>query len=145
MPETDEKVTDTPSPVAFVAALPDGPRKRDAEMLLPWFGRVTGLEPRLWGEATIGYGRYHYRYASGREGDWLMTGYSPRRQATTIHVLPGYRFDTMGERLGRLGKHRLGKSCLYVTRLDDIDLDVLAEIVTEGLAHLRATYESAER
>lgn len=82
----------------------------------------------------VGYGRYHYRYKSGREGDFLATGFSPRKAAHSIYIMPGY--TDFGGILARLGKHRLGKSCLYVNKLADIDLDVLAELVRAGLDDL---------
>lgn len=88
----------------------------------------------------IGYGRYHYKYDSGREGEFFLTGFSPRKTALTIYVMPGYR--DMSENLARLGKHKIGKSCLYINKLDDIDLDVLEEIVLEGLTYMRANYQT---
>ncbi len=88
----------------------------------------------MWGASMIGYGRYHYRYKSGREGDFLATGFSPRKSALSIFIMPGYA--DFGDILTRLGKHKLGKSCLYVNKLADIDLDVLSELIRAGLKDL---------
>jgi len=129
-------------PNDFIAGLEEGPRKRDAEQLLAWFERVTGLKAQMWGPSIIGFGRYHYKYDSGREGEAMMTGFSPRKAETVAYVLPGYQSDLIQEKLARLGRHKLGKSCLYIKRLDEVDMDVLAEIVTEGMAHMRAHYQT---
>ncbi len=92
----------------------------------------------MWGPSIVGYGRYHYRYKSGREGDFLATGFSPRKAAHSIYIMPGYADFT--HILSRLGKHKLGKSCLYVNKLADIDLDVLAELIRAGLDDLEKTW-----
>jgi len=130
----------TVAPRAFIAALDDGPRKQDAEKLLPWFEAVTGLPARMWGPSMVGFGRYHYKYDSGHEGEAMITGFSPRKAEMVIYILPGYRSAAMQDKLARLGKHKLGKSCLYIKRLADVDLDVLAEIVRDGIAYMRASY-----
>lgn len=96
----------------------------------------------MWGSSIIGFGRYHYKYDSGREGDHLMTGFSPRKTALTLYIMPGYQFGTMQEKLARLGKHKVGKSCLYINKLSDVDMDVLAEIVLDGLAYMRSKYKT---
>lgn len=95
----------------------------------------------MWGEAIVGYGRYHYRYKSGREGDFLATGFAPRKSALSIYIMPGYA--DFGDILARLGKHKTGKSCLYVNKLADIDLEVLADLIRAGLCDL-ATHWSVE-
>lgn len=88
----------------------------------------------MWGESIIGYGRYHYVYDSGREGDFLATGFAPRRNNLSIYIMPGYA--DFGAILARLGKHKIGKSCLYVNKLADIDMTVLSELIQAGLADL---------
>ena len=93
----------------------------------------------MWGPSMIGYGQYHYRYESGREGDFLATGFSPRKARHSIYILPGY--EDYSAILARLGRHARGKSCLYVTRLEDIDLDVLAELIEAGVRDLSRKYE----
>lgn len=86
------------------------------------------------GASIIGYGRYHYTYASGREGEFLATGFSPRKAALSLYIMPGYQ--DYGAILARLGKHRPGRSCLYVTKLEDIDMAVLEELIRAALADL---------
>ena len=127
-------------PAAFVAAVEHPTRRADAEVLLEMMGRVTGCPARMWGPTIVGFGRYRYRYDSGREGEHLLTGFSPRKANLVIYVLPGY--DDLGEPLSRLGRHRLGKCCLYINKLADVDLAVLEEIVGDGVARMRATYET---
>jgi hypothetical protein len=131
------------SPREFIAALEDGPRKRDAEKLLPWMEKVTGLKANMWGPSIIGFGRYHYKYESGHEGDMCITGFSPRKANMVLYILPGYL--ELGDKLARLGKHKTGKSCLYINKLADVDMDVLEEIVRYGVAHVRKTYETWEK
>jgi hypothetical protein len=143
MPGADNKTRQTPiDPAAFIATVESATRRADAEVLLPWFADVTGLTPRMWGPSMIGYGRYRYRYDSGRAGEAMLTGFSPRKSSLVVYVLPGYRFGAMPERLARLGKHKLGQSCLYINKLADVDLRVLREIVDDGLAYMRANYET---
>ncbi len=128
------------TPKAFIAAMDDGPRKKDAELLLPWMTKVTGLRATMWGPSIIGFGRYAYTYDSGQSGEMCMIGFSPRKANTVIYILPGYR--DLSEPLSRLGKHKVGKSCLYINKLADIDMKVLEEIVAEGLAYMRRTYQA---
>lgn len=137
--ETKTKATEV-SPEDFIAAMGDGPRKADAEILLPWFEKVTGLKARMWGPSIIGFGRYAYTYDSGHSGEMCMTGFSPRKANLVLYILPGYR--DMSDKLARLGKHKTGKSCLYINRLASIDMGVLEEIVLDGLAYLRRAYET---
>lgn len=129
---TDADVT------AFLQAVAHPVRRADGLALDGLFRRVTGWTPRMWGATLVGYGSYHYVYDSGREGDMLATGFSPRKAALSIYVMPGYA--KMDDLLARLGKHRMGKACLYVTKLADIDMDVLEEIVRRGLADLGARW-----
>ena len=118
----------------FLAGVMPEPKARDALRLDRLFREVTGFQPVMWGEAIVGYGRYHYRYKSGREGDFLATGFAPRKSALSIYIMPGYA--DFGNILNRLGKHKIGKSCLYVNKLADIDQDVLAELIRAGLDDL---------
>ena len=126
---------------AFLAGVMPEPKARDALRLDRLFRDVTGFQPVMWGEAIVGYGRYHYRYKSGREGDFLATGFAPRKSALSIYIMPGYA--DFGDILARLGKHKIGKSCLYVNKLVDIDLDVLADLIRAGL-HDLATHWPVE-
>jgi len=139
--EPKTKVT-TVTPKDFIAAMEDGTRKTDAEMLLKWMSKVTGLKPKMWGPSIIGYGRYAYTYASGHSGEMCLTGFSPRKANMVVYVLPGYTSAEMTDRLARLGKHKTGQSCLYLGSLDKIDMGVLAEIVTDGVAHMRKKHQT---
>ena len=122
----------------FLAAVENDRRREDSFTVLELMKRVTGEKPRMWGTSIVGFGSYHYRYASGREGDWPRIGFSPRKQSLTIYVMPG--FSTHDDLLSRLGKHRTGKSCLYVNKLADIDMDVLEQLVRSSLETMRERY-----
>ncbi len=137
--ENKTKVTAV-TPEAFIASLEDGPRKRDAERLLPWMAEVTGLTAHMWGASLIGFGRYAYTYETGRSGEFMITGFSPRKANIVVYVMPGY--GDLKDQLARLGPHKIGKSCLYLGALDKIDLDVLAKIVRDGVDHIRKTHET---
>jgi hypothetical protein len=125
---TDQSVTD------FIAAVEHPTRRADAEVLDKMFRDVTGWQPRMWGPTLIGYGQYDYTYKSGRSGNFLATGFSPRKANLVLYIMPGYaKFDPI---MNRLGKHKLGKSCLYINKLADVDMDVVAELVQAGLDDL---------
>ena len=119
---------------AFLAGVEPARRREDGLRLDALFRRATGWRPAMWGPSIVGYGRYHYRYDSGREGEFLATGFSPRKASLVIYVMPGY--GDFGDILDRLGKHRLGKSCLYINKMADIDAAVLEELIRAGLADL---------
>jgi hypothetical protein len=123
---------------AFLAAVPSESRRRDARTALALLRRVTGLPPRMWGPSIVGFGSYHYRYESGREGDMCLAGFSPRATATVFYLLAGA--TGMGPLLARLGPHRMGKGCLYVARLEDVDLGVLERIVAGSVAAVRKAW-----
>ncbi|MCB7138121.1 DUF1801 domain-containing protein [Cellulosimicrobium marinum] len=112
---------------AFLATVEHPVRRRDAERLVELMTRVTGEPPRMWGPSIVGFGSYHYRYASGREGDMAAVGFSPRKAATTLYLTDGV--DEHAALLARLGPHAVGKSCVYVKDLDAVDLAVLEEMV----------------
>ena len=128
------------SPETFLSGIEHQVRREDGLVLLELFSRVTKLKPKMWGASIIGFGRYHYKYESGREGESLMTGFSPRKSALSIYIMPGYR--DLSEMLDRLGKHKTGKSCLYINKLADIELPVLEEIILNGLAYMRKNYQT---
>ena len=92
------------------------------------YRRLTGETPRLWGDSIVGFGSYHYAYASGREGDWFVTGFSPRKQNLTLYAAGGFEPHTA--LLAKLGKHKLGKGCLYINKLQDVDQEVLRALMT---------------
>ncbi|WP_354641049.1 DUF1801 domain-containing protein [Kitasatospora camelliae] len=111
----------------FLAAVADERRRRDAQAVCALMAEATGEPPVLWGDSIVGFGTYHYRYASGREGDWPPVGMSPRKQALTVYLAEG--FDRYADLLARLGPHTTGKGCLYLKRLDAVDLDALRALV----------------
>ncbi|MCT4663062.1 MAG: DUF1801 domain-containing protein [Tissierellales bacterium] len=108
-------------------------------LLLDMFRKWTKLDPVMWGDSIVGFGSYHYVYATKREGDWLLTGFSPRKQSLTIYIMSG--FENFEEILSRLGKYKLGKSCLYIKKIDDIDISVLEELVMASIDVMKKTYE----
>jgi hypothetical protein len=117
---------------AFIAGLGDERRERESRTLVEMLRRVTGHEPVLWGPSIIGFDQYHYRYESGREGDSLRVGFSPRKAKLSLYGIG--RDERINDLLGRLGKHSLAKGCIYVTRLDDVDLAVLEELFAYAYA-----------
>jgi hypothetical protein len=120
---------------AFIDGVEDAGRREDCRRLLKLMRQVTGEKAEMWGASIVGFGRYRYRYESGREGDWFLTGFSPRKQALTLYIMAGFsRYDEM---LAALGKHKTGKSCLYLKRLDDADQDVLRELIAASADHVR--------
>lgn len=123
---------------AFLDTVADPQKREDARTVCALMERVTGEKPTLWGPSIVGFGRYRYRYGSGREGEWLVTGFSPRASALTLYIMGG--FPRHQPLMDRLGKYRTGKSCLYVKRLSDVDADVLEELVRESVAYMREAY-----
>lgn len=111
----------------FIAAVPNPTRRQDAERLVALFQEVTGQPPEMWGPSIVGFGRYTYYYASGRSGEWPAAGFSPRAAALTVYLMDG--LAGREDMLARLGPHTTGKGCLYVKRLDQVDLDALADLV----------------
>ncbi len=124
--------------LAFLQTVKPQQKQDDCHKILSMMGNISGLAPKMWGKAIIGFGDYHYKYDSGREGDSCRTGFSPRAQAISIYIMPGY--TDFSEELSRLGKCKMGKSCLYIKRLSDIDEDVLREIIAKGLAVMEEKY-----
>lgn len=120
---------------AFIAHIADDEKRADTERLVRLMQRVSRQPPRMWGDSIIGFGHYHYAYASGREGDWFVLGIAPRKRNLSLHVMSG--FDMHEEALVRLGKHKRGSGCLYINRLEDIDLKVLEGILRAGYKHVR--------
>jgi hypothetical protein len=121
----------------FINNVPDERKRQDSLTLLELMREVTGEEPKMWGSSIVGFGSYHYKYASGREGDAALTGFSPRKQALTIYITAG--FDLYSDLLAKLGKYTTSVSCLYVKRLSDIDLGVLRELVAKSVDHMKRT------
>jgi hypothetical protein len=110
-------------------------RRGDARKATALMEEATGEKAEMWGDNIVGFGTYRYKYESGREGEWFLTGFSPRKANLTLYIMSG--FSRYQELLGRLGKHKTGKSCLYINRLEDIDIKVLRRLVRESVAHLK--------
>jgi len=121
----------------FLNSVPEERKRKDSFALLKLMQEISDAKPAMWGPSIVGFGSYHYKYASGREADWPLAGFSPRKQDLTIYITAG--FDGYGELLGKLGKHKTGKACLYINRLEDVDLATLKELVRRSVEHMRRT------
>lgn len=122
------------SVVAFLSSIADNKRRQDCFTLLELMRQVTGTEPKMWGDSIVGFGSYHYKYRSGREGDWFLTGFSPRKQNLTLYIMAGFaQHEALME---KLGKFTTGKSCLYIKKIEDIDLAILRELVRQSVEHM---------
>lgn len=128
---TDQNVTD------FLNTVHHRTRREDGFALLEIMEEVTGEEAVMWGSSIVGFGSYHYKYESGREGDMPLVGFSPRKQSMTLYIMPG--FDQYEDMLEKLGKHKTGKSCLYVNKLADVDEDVLRRLIRHSYEHMKET------
>lgn len=139
MAKSENKTKPTTMDVhAFVESVADPRQKEDAAQIMEMMERLSGHPPKMWGPSIIGFGSYHYKYDSGREGDMCRIGFSPRKGQTVLYLLDGFAGYTA--LLGKLGKHKTGKSCLYVKRLSDVDTDVLEQLVTSSLAWMAEKY-----
>lgn len=118
----------------FLNSVADEQRRNDAFIVLALMREAAQAEPSMWGTGIVGFGSYHYKYASGQEGDWFPIGFSPRKQNLTLYIMGG--FEQHADLLSKLGKHKLGKGCLYVNKLADVDLKVLKELLTRNLETL---------
>jgi len=142
MARAENKTKATEVSVAdFIAAVPDERRREEAAVIDGLMRRVTGLEPKMWGPSIVGYGSYHYRYDSGREGTMCRIGFSPRKAELVIYAMGSVAAsDAGGGLLVRLGKHKLGKGCLYIRKLADIDLNVLEKLVELSWQAMNVAY-----
>ena len=122
----------------FIAGIENKTKRDDCRELMKLMSEITGNRAKMWGTAIVGYGKYHYKYESGREGDFFLTGFSPRKQALSIYIVSG--FSNNPELMEKLGKHKTGKSCLYVKKLDDVDRPALAQLIEESVAYIRKKY-----
>ena len=123
--------------IDFLNSVENKTRRADAFTVLEMMQEVTDDEAVIWGSSIVGFGSYHYKYDSGREGDMPLTGFSPRKQSMTLYIMPG--FDEYDDLLAKLGKHKIGKSCLYVNKLADVDQDVLRRLIKRAYEHMKAT------
>lgn len=137
MAETKTKPTKA-SVKEFIEAVESEQKKKDSRELLKMMQEITGEKPVMWGPTMIGFGSYHYRYESGHEGDAFMTGFSPRKGALSIYIMPG--FERFTDLMSKLGKYKIGKSCLYINKLDDIDRSVLRELIARAYERVQSMH-----
>ena len=139
MSELKNKLNDA-DPKAFLNSLEDESKRKDSFELLEMLEDISGCEPKMWGGSIIGFGSYHYKYDSGREGDWFIAGFSPRKQNFSLYIMSG--FDQYEELLSRLGKYKTGKSCLYIKQLADVDRSVLHDLMLASYQRMDKKYNS---
>ena len=139
MAENKTKATSN-SVTAFMKSIADPQQRADAKKVASMMRRATGKRAKMWGSSIVGYGTYHYKYDSGREGDFMITGFSPRKQALTVYIMPG--FSNFGPLMKKLGKYKTGKSCLYIKRISDVDEKVLEKLIDASVKHMRKKYET---
>ena len=120
----------------FLTSVKDPARSEECRVVLNLMKKITRQEPKMWGDSIVGFGTYHYKYESGREGNWFVTGFSPRKQNLTLYIMPG--LGGYEGALKKLGKHKSGKCCLYINRLSDIDLSVLTEVIKTSVTKMKA-------
>lgn len=131
----------TASVAAFIRAIPDAQMRADCQAVAALMEKVTKAKPKMWGSSIVGFGTYHYTYASGRSGDWPICGFSPRKAALTLYIMAG--FDTYDSLMARLGTFKTGKSCLYLKRLSDVNPRVLEALIKASVALMKRTYPTA--
>jgi hypothetical protein len=130
----------TTSATSFLDSVEDEIQRRDSHTLISIMKGITGEEPVMWGPSIIGFGSYHYKYDSGREGDMMLTGFSPRKQSLSLYIMAGFtKYEAL---LQKLGKHKTGKSCLYIKRLSEINTDILMELIKASYSHYKHKYNS---
>ena len=142
MAENKTKATDA-SVESYLSAIEDEARRKDCEALAKLMTRVTKQQPKMWGTSIVGFGSYHYKYESGREGDSALAGFSSRKGDISVYLVKD--FPGQEQLLSKLGKHKTGKGCLYIRRLSDIDLEVLAQLVAGAVAERKHHYGQAGR
>ena len=118
----------------FLKGVPNEKKRQDSFAIRELMKQVTGKKPEMWGDSIVGFGSYSYTNTTGRENSWFLTGFSPRKQSLTLYIMSG--FDEHDKLLGKLGKHSTGKSCLYIKKLEDVDMDVLKELVKQSVDHM---------
>ena len=124
---------------AFLNSVSDEKKRQDCFVLLDLIRRTTKFEPKMWGDSIVGFGSFHYKSKSGQEGDWYLTGFSPRKQNLTIYIITG--FDQHKTLMNKIGKHKSSKGCLYINSVDDIDLKLLGELVGKSVKEVAKRHE----
>lgn len=131
------------SVTAFINSVENDTRRADAKQLLKIFKATTGMPAKMWGPSIIGFGTYHYRYESGREGDWMLAGFSPRKGNLALYIMSGFsHYEAL---LKKLGKHKTGASCLYINKLADIDPEVLRQLISTSVKYMQEKYPHSSR
>lgn len=125
---------------AFINTVKDEQKRSDSFKLIAMMEKIVGEPAKMWGANIVGFGTYHYVYASGREGDWMLAGFSPRKAAISIYIMAG--FDALSDERLALGKHKIGKGCLYVKRLSDIDENALRTMISKSVAIMRISHSN---
>ena len=123
---------------AFLNTVEQEQKREDSYTLLKLMQQLSGFEPKMWGSSIVGFGSYHYKYESGREGDFFKVGFSPRKQNLTIYIMPG--FERYRELMAELGKYKTGKSCLYIKKLTDVKMEILTELIQGSLDYMNNKY-----
>lgn len=123
---------------SFLNTIEDDQKREVAFSLLELMKQITKKEPKMWGPSIVGFDSYHYKYDSGREGDWFITGFSPRKNNFSIYIMAG--FDRFDDLMQKLGKHKTGKSCLYINHMDDINMKILQELIRESCEYMKKKY-----
>ena len=123
----------------FLNSIQDEKKRKDSNTIVDLIKQVTRSEPKMWGKSIIGFGIYHYKYKSSREGDWMKVGFSPRKENLTLYIMPG--FDKYENLMQNLGKHKTGKGCLYIKKLEDVNLDILEKLITQSFKYISEKYD----
>ena len=131
--ENDASVED------FLSSMENDQKREDSHAILEMMKNITGLTPKMWGDSMVGFGRYHYKYKSGREGDYFLTGFAPRKKYTSIYIMPG--FKSYQDMMAKTGKHKSSVSCLYINKLDDINLSVLKNLINRSVKDMIKIYK----
>ncbi len=125
---------------AFIASIPDAQKRKEAAIILKLMRTIMGVKPAMWGASLIGFGTYRYKYASGREGDWPIVAFSPRKQNLTVYIMAG--FTAYKDLMAKLGKYKItGGSCLYIKKLEDVDLSVLKKLIAQSARDMKKRYK----
>jgi hypothetical protein len=137
MAENKTKVTEV-DPYDFIRGVDGEEKRKDSEELIRLMSKATGKPPKMWGPTIVGFGKYRYRYESGREGEICLTGFSPRKPSLVLYVGPALEDEKL---MSRLGKHKTGKGCLYIKKLADVDRAVLKQLIAKSVAEMRKRYD----
>jgi len=135
----ENKTKETKASVAsFLNAIEDTRKRADAKKVAAMMRKATGNRAKMWGSSMVGLGKYHYQYPSGCDGDWMLVGFAPRKQNLVVYIMPG--FSTFAPLMKKLGKYKTGKSCLYLNKLEDVDVKVLQKLISDSVKLMRKRY-----